>query len=556
MNQRARDERGWLVPAAAAAVGMALVAYFDFFAASSAISTNDDWGYSWSVRELALGHGFRVLHDYGVLHLPQTLVAFVLTLGNYDNRLLRLTVLPFVFSTCVAVYFLSRRMGATRFWSAVAAAVPLTMPIQLSVATGFMTEFFFIGLLLPAIFFAHLWVTERRGVAACLLLAMLATLERPTGVFLAPALTAALAWPGGRRPLSRVDILGLIGLLVAAPVEVLLPFLLGFSSTLVASTHQVQGVAGTNPSFLVVPIAAVPGMIVAIAAPLVLAVCGWRPGRLREARLRPIVVLPGMAVWVVLTALASQSVASSWTRAGIGPALLSGEKPWVAVVTVGFAAVFLVTATLPVTWWWRSRPLSAAQHPPSAALPTATQGAFHRTAVVLLIVGGGQVLAMVQSGAFDRYYVAAIIPVLPLLGAVASRASKRNSDRLWAVVCLAFGLVIFASGEQDYLAWQTAREAAASLAYRTVSPLRVDAGYEANAVHAVLPYFDEHGSYPRRLSAGSDPRDQMIQFLLHGPDNPAFTLCFGPSRTRGEGVSYSSLAPGRILVQPGARCGL
>ena len=139
---------------------------------------------------------------------------------------------------------------------------------------------------------------------------------------------------------------------------------------------------------------------------------------------------------------------------------------------------------------------------------------------------------------YDRYFFPVMAPLIPVIAAVATRAQYQRAARAWATAAIAAGLVLYAIGEQDYLAWQAARDRAAHLAYGMASPEQVQAGFEANAVYVELPRYERTG--------------HADLFAILGPANPQITLLFAPTpdprkgMSSREGVSYSSLAPGRI----------
>jgi len=127
-------------------------------------------------------------------------------------------------------------------------------------------------------------------------------------------------------------------------------------------------------------------------------------------------------------------------------------------------------------------------------------------------------------------------------GVVFGVANKRSIAwaiaKAWATAAIAAGLVLYGVGEQDYLAWQAARDRAARLAYGMASPDQVQAGFEANAVYVELPRYER--------------TERADLFAILGPAHPRITLVFAPATdprkgmVSREGVSYSSLAPGRI----------
>jgi len=88
--------------------------------------------------------------------------------------------------------------------------------------------------------------------------------------------------------------------------------------------------------------------------------------------------------------------------------------------------------------------------------------------------------------------------------------------------------------DRDYLAWQGARDRAAQLAYQSVRPDQVQAGFEANAVYVEIPSYGRTG-----LANG---------FAITGPAHPVITLRFALPGDPRPGVSYWSLAPGKIIL--------
>ena len=123
--------------------------------------------------------------------------------------------------------------------------------------------------------------------------------------------------------------------------------------------------------------------------------------------------------------------------------------------------------------------------------------------------------------------------------AAAARANYQGAARAWATAAIAGGLLLYVVGEQDYLAWQAARDRAALLAYQTTPPDQVQAGFEANAVYVELPRYERTG--------------HADLFAILGPTNPKITLLFASASDPRPGVSYWSLAPGRIVLAQAPR---
>jgi hypothetical protein len=222
-----------------------------------------------------------------------------------------------------------------------------------------------------------------------------------------------------------------------------------------------------------------------------------------------------------------------WSAAGFGP-LLGGEKPpifpgplfaLIEVLTVGTFVLLLII---------RRRSWS-----PS---PGAGRGAF------LLMLSASQLLPLflVQPTVEDRYYLPVIAPLVPLLAAAAARTRRPILAGAWAVCALTAGVALYVVGEQDYQAWQAARERAAQMAYQWAEPAQVQAGYEANGVYVEVPVFERTGraAAPDRLLEGG--------FAVPGPAQPRLWLRFAPRGDSRPGVDYDSLRPGRIVIDGAA----
>jgi hypothetical protein len=538
------------LPIAAAVTGLALLVFFDL---GPALALNDDFTFAWSVGRMAHGHGLENLHDFGVLHLPQTIFAYAVTLGHDDARLLRLSALPFVLMTSAAIAAAARRLDASPFWAAVAAATPLTMPISLTVAASFMTDFFYLGLLMMAALFAMEWVSRGNRMLPAIALGISATLERPHGVFLAAALTAAFAVTWRRSPVRSRDLLGLAVLWAGCGAAIATPFLLGFTS--LQYFHQGPGAGGVDFGILVAPAAGIPSMTVMVAAPLVLAQTRARSSLdvLRRPALSIVFAVIVLA-WALITIIGSQIVANQWTWVGLGAGTVPGHKPAVAFLAIGRIAAILVASLLPLILALRNGILpgwrgTGGNEPSTARTPVRLEPAV----VLLVALGLLHLLPLTVSPPYDRYYLAVIFPVLPVLAREASAVRNDGAAR-WAVLCMVIGLALFVVGEQDYFAWQEARTVAVRQLSATVDPLTVNAGYEANAVYGALPSYEAHGTFPIHHVPGENPRDQTIAFLLSGPDDPAYTLCVVSAAAAGKGVNYWSLAPGKIITVRGAVC--
>jgi hypothetical protein len=203
-------------------------------------------------------------------------------------------------------------------------------------------------------------------------------------------------------------------------------------------------------------------------------------------------------------------------------AILQGSKPPILPGPVFRALEIAAVATFVVLFVLRRRSWT-----PRAVGPNA---------LLLVLISAFQFLPLmvIDWFVFDRYFLAVLAPLVPLIAVVATNASHQRAARAWATTAIAAGLVLYVIGEQDYLSWQAARDRAAHLAYQVASPSEVHAGFEANATYVELPRYERTG--------------RADFFAILGPEHPRITLRFAAAGDTRAGVSYWSLAPGRIVL--------
>jgi hypothetical protein len=209
-----------------------------------------------------------------------------------------------------------------------------------------------------------------------------------------------------------------------------------------------------------------------------------------------------------------------WTRHGLGPNTAGGIKAAVLPFVVFLGVTSLSLATTVVLLMLRR----GAWRPSNLGL----QGSL------LVVIALLQFAVLPFHGdVYDRYYVLVIAPLIPLLAAVASRSAWGTAGRAWAFGGLTAGVLFFAIGEQDYQAWQTARDQTAQLAYAHYAADDVNAGWEEYAVHVRLPSMeDPTGSLPSQL------RDHTsVSLVFAGADDPR------------PGFAYKSVASGKIVIE-------
>jgi hypothetical protein len=496
--------------------GTALVALV-VFDLSFPLALNDDWMYSWSVQQLVAGHGLRVFPESTALAIPQVVWGAIFSLGHPDPRLLRLSVVPIVGSTAWICYLLARRLGADRFWAAVAGATLLGMPLFMTNATTFMTDNVFVGIVMAVALTSLAWVNHGKWRWLCVALLVLAPLERQVGLALIPAVTVGLAMC--RRPAwARADTAALVAIWVIPIGALAAASRLVIRQTLYSPTDLFQ----LQIDHAVFPLAAMLGLgLIPFGAAL--AFRPRMPGRESGWSLAcaGIGVLGAIGCLVDLARFGMIFPGNVFSPLGFA-AILPGSKPPIfpglIFRTVEIAAVITLVMLFIVRrrWWTPTR--------------LAPDG------VLLIVISASQFLPLlaVQIFVYDRYFLPVLAPLVPLIASMATAGLRQPVARSWAALALAGGLAMYVIGEQDYLAWQAARDQAARLAYQSVPRDRVQAGFEANAVYVELPRYERSG--------------RADLFAILGPAQPEVTLRIEPPSDPRPGVAYGSLAPGRVVL--------
>jgi len=513
--------RFWLaadLPSAAiVTLAVAALVALIVFDLSTPLAFNDDWMYSWSVRQLVAGHGLHTFPESTALALVQVVWGAAFSLGHADQRLLRLSVVPLVFLTAWCSYRLARRLAADRFWSLVAGATLLAMPLFMTNATSFMSDNFYVGLLMAVALTGVAWITGGRWRWLCVALLIMAPLQRQVGLALVPALTLGLLlW---KRPTwTRADSLAVVAMWTLPAAALVVAGRLAVSQPL----YSVVGPAQYNIGHAIFPLPAMLGLAL-IPFLVALALRPAAPSResgwsLMSAALG---VVGAIGCLVDLLQFGMTFPGNVFSPLGFA-AILAGSKPPIfsgpvfRAIEIAAVTTFVLLFVLRRRWW------TLRAHPPDA--------------VFLVLISALQFfpLLAVQWFIYDRYYFPVIAPLIPLVAALAARANHQGAARAWATAAIAAGLTLYVVGEQDYVAWQVARDRAAQLAYQLASPDQVQAGFEANAVYVELPSYERTG--------------RADFFAILGPAHPQITLLFAGAGDPRPGVSYSSLAPGRIVL--------
>ena len=516
------------VALALGAIGVGAIGFFDL---GPALAFNDDWMYAWEVRHFNLRH-LQLYPDASAFALPQVVWAWVVTLGHADQRLLRLATLPFVLLAMYALHHLARRMGAGRTWSALAALTPLAFPVFAMDATSFMSDVPYTALLLTASLAAVRWGegAGKRWIALCVAMATLSVLQRQTGVMIPVAMTVAFWWRSRDiRAWPRADIVGLTVLWVGCLGAVALPTLAGVSSA--AQDSRLASVLHFQPLFLLADLVLLPGMlgfglILFLPGLLLGSVRGKGVGRYAPALILVVALTEG---WLLFK-LGGIFPGNLFTPIGFAPegsfeerALLFAAPLYLALEAMAIATVLLFI------WRWRQW----------------WSGSANCSGATLLLLAATQFLPFGFNPyeALDRYYIPVVLLLVPLAARAASQSSRTALAGGLALALAAMGVGLYMVGEQDYQAWQVARNQAACLAYQYAPPMQVNAYYEANAVYGEIPYYEKTGKiFGPLASVGNSV------FTLNGPKDPLIQLVFARPGDPRPGYAYSSLASGKVVL--------
>jgi glycosyltransferase involved in cell wall biosynthesis len=508
-------------------LGVALLAIviFDF---GPNVPFNDDWAVAWSTAHVGLG-GIPILPTQSPWAYVQEFWGHIATLGHPEPYLLRLSILPFIVLAAISSYRLARRLGANLLWGGFSALTMLATPIYLTLASSFMTDVPYVALLLAAADAAVGWLREGKGRLWCVIWTSLAMLQRQIGLGIPVVLTLALVLGRKERRLNRSDGIYL-GVLFLAVAAIYLPEFLTDSHTggeqsyinyiLQPDLAQIWRSIGYLPAtlgFYLLPFAA------ALLFQARSKVAGWRSPLAVAAALLGIAGL--VAAYIHLFGVHDSLFAGDvWMGQGFTPAL-KGDKPPIFPDSLRRAIEILSLLTIVVLllvrwkqWTWRS---------------LGTSGLF------LALLAGSQAAPTVMAFVFDRYYLPIAALLVPILAAAASRSIRPKLAFAWATATAAFGIALYSIAQQDYEAWQQARDDAAQIAYGYVTPDEVDAGYETNAVNVYLPNYE----------SGRDiVFEEEQRYLVMGPEHPKLVLLYAPPDDPRPGLNYSSLAPGKIII--------
>jgi hypothetical protein len=520
---------GWLAPIAIVASAVSLIIVFDIQPVGA---LDDDWGYAYSVQQLITGHGLRWFPTDSAIHLVQTLWAAAMTFGHADPRTLRLTAIPFIVLATIMIWLVSREIGASRFWSGVAAGGLVCTPLAAAVATSFMTDFFYLGLLMTAVYFTLGWATGRfppwPAAAAC----VLAACQRQHGVLLAGWVLAVLIVIRWRRGLRAADIIAAAGVVLSDLLILSIPYVAGVAT--VEMRNRIADFSTPTSSMLMAwsVVGVAPIVLAWFAMPFLGALGPRHIARVRWVLLAAVILAVITVIAVQLSVAAQTRWQVKWSLSGIGPWTMGGAKHIPRGLGKYFQVVAFVLPPALAVFLWHGR-------------PWLFEGGGVRT-VLLGLVAITQLVPMVETNPLDRYWLVVAAPMLPVFALHATHAGAGLLGRSAALLIMSGNVAVWALAEQDYLAWQGATIRAAQMAYATIPPTQLAASYEINTVNVVVPYYDRTGRLPHQ-NIDAQGLDDTINLMEFGPSHPAARLCFASLGDPRPGADYWSSSPGKVV---------
>ncbi len=457
---------------------------------------NDDWAYALSVRGI-LGHGtYDRIQDNCTTLISQAYWGALFCLpAGFSFVAMRLSTLCLALVGILGMYFLLKRLGATRGVACLGALVLGFNPIYFALSFTFMTDVPFTALVVVSLLlmFAALEKDTNLRLIGSALLAGICVLCRQLGLFLPLAFAACFVVRYGLTWRSLVR--------GAIPLAVGLGAFLGFRWWLAATgslgnldhfTHRaLTGVTSAGAAEMLLTRSAAVGLcwgLLLFPFTLLLPV----PNRTwpRSA----------LIVGVAVPLLFALFVAFRWLRHGyLMPVLPNVLAPW-GIGPVTLRDIYILhlphMRPLPAPFWLAVTILSilgggillACLLLSALRLPLGTRSLrWEHTPVVVLFVLVGclaycKPICLVPL--FDRYVIGVLPLLLCLMALSASRLSPCVQRRRLAIAaCVLAPYMLFSvAGTRDYLTWNKLRwEVLRTLTQdQSIPPTQIDGGYEFN----------------------------------------------------------------------------
>ena len=500
--------------AVALLIAAILAVYFAVVPPAADAPLNDDWAYAQSVQHLLATGELHVSEAASPSLVPQIFVGalFSRLAGGFSFVNLRWSTLLCAVISCLAFYDLLRQLGLRHAEGMLGVLLLLVNPIFINLTYTFMSDIFFLALLLLSLTCyargfqrrSHSWLLIGSIVAAC------AYLERQLGLLL--PVGVGLAWLLRERRWAWRPLL-LIGVM---PGLAILGHLVWLKAA--GTTWAAQVVATRTTDFLATPGSLVIIVMRVLSTAMYLGIftlpvlAAWLISRrsLRSTR-RQVklfvawLIILGMSsmVFVVTNHIGFPQLSNIIDQAGLGAITLPGAKPapistgWLWGITLLAPFAGAVQATLwteAVILWQRER----------GSLSTG-----------LIIVSGAMFLATILFAFFFDRYLLVLVPCAAYL--ILRRRPLSRLGRLAAVMISVAFMTYNIVGMNDYLAWTAARwNAAEALVAQGIAPKNIDGGAEW------VYWYEFETALPLARAAGQDndifawmhmtPKEYLLSF--------------------------------------------
>lgn len=463
--------------AVALLIAAMLAFYFVFVPPAPNAPLNDDWTYAQSVQHLLNDGQLRASDSTFALSVPQTYLGalFARLTGSFSFISLRWSTLLCAVICCLVLYDLLRQLGLHHAEGMLGVLVLLVNPIFINLTYTFMSDIFFLALMLLSLTCyargfqrrSNAWLLIGSVVAAC------AYLERQLG-FLLPVGVGA-AWVLRERRLDWRPVL----LMGAVPVLAVIGFQMWLGVTGKSWAPEMLAV-GSTLGFLTTPVSWITIVIRALWSATYLGIftlpaliawlisrCSFRSTHRQVALFAAwLIVLGATSVAFVATnRISFPQLQNIISHSGLGAIILPGIKEelippgWLWLITLIAPLAGAVQATL---WTegiirWRRE-----------------SGSF---GAGLIFVSAAVFLATILFAFFfDRY----LLPLVPCAAYLVLRRMRLSRVGWLAAATVSAAFMLYTLlGMSDYLGWTTARwNAAEKLVAQGVAPESIDGGIE------------------------------------------------------------------------------
>lgn len=507
-----------------------MVLYFDL---QTKLPLGDEWMFRWSFEKFAQGKGLHLWPGLIPFNILEDILALPIYWLNSDPRLIRLVVIPFLILLAIYTRKIALYLGASIFWANIAALAVACSPLTLSVGSGFMSDISYLALMMMALFYALKWIQEGKYSTGAISACILASLQRQQGMAITFGIILFLLLQKNKK-LNRKDWLSIGVLIIGTFSAIYLPYRLGISSSHLNNLSEnffhlnvLSTLAHSVEAIFNLPI-----MIGLISIPFALGLAHKKNERVLSKNKLPLVFfaigLIGLfsSVFFILIPGASIFPGDYLHYAGLGPLFLIGAKTPVLPLPFFRFLELLCIFSFSVLLIWKHK------------LWTPERLKF--SGIVLIMLGFFQLGTALLYPDRDRHFLAVVVPIIPL---VASWLPKQDGTsrtlplaKIWAISTILLGVIFYGVAQQDYIAWHIAIEQTIEQIPSSTPLINVDLGYEGDGVFVQIPAFEKTGTMP-------------FNPTYSRPPHPKWHLVFASSNDPRPGVSYTSIASGKIILQ-------